>query len=110
MINILKLNRTFSFNHELNVILNFYRKFYWIKITNEQTVFNSTEMYEWLCYMPTITIKYKFERNTSPEHTRNETVIIKKTITQWGVAIAHPDTIYIEIIPNLICIDRTVMI
>lgn len=54
------------------------------------------KLYRVVCYMPTITIKYKFERNTCPEYyTRNETVIIKKTITQWGVAIAHPDTIFI---------------
>lgn len=39
---------------------------------------------------------YKILSGIFPQNilnTRNETVTIKKTITRWGVAIAHPDTI-----------------
>lgn len=74
-------------------------------------VFNSTDMYRVVCYIPTSNNKInKFERGILlPEHnTRNETVIIKKTIggSQELTQIPY----YIEIIPNLIRIDRTVMI
>lgn len=71
------INRTVAFNHELNVI---FKNFIELKITNERMAFNATKLYRVVCYMPTVTIKYKFERNnTSPEHnTRIETVYNKE--------------------------------